>query len=266
LTVGLVAAADGNFEVPNDSSGAEDLTGAVLTRAVQRGHPFRAADITNQQVVAARDIPAGAVVEPGAVSLAWSQKQIGGSRRLADVLGHRTRRAIRSGDVVVDGAIAVSDSASQVIVQSASDLAAFHVIEPSDIGTANTPRVSGSFDDVNKVLGRYLLRRVAAGTTLTEDQLSDPGDAGRKQLLRLSVAAGGLGSGVQHGSVVSLLLSPRDRTSAGPPAVVLKDVLVAEAATRADGSGTIAIEVGPHELAVALPLLGASDILVLEPG
>jgi flagella basal body P-ring formation protein FlgA len=90
--------------LPADSTTFTDVDqvrGLVLRRGVFPGQILRFEDVARLQLVAVRDIPSGSLVAADAIAVTWSPYHPDAFTDPARAIGRRSRRTIKSGDVVL---------------------------------------------------------------------------------------------------------------------------------------------------------------------
>ncbi|HKQ50894.1 MAG TPA: SAF domain-containing protein [Pyrinomonadaceae bacterium] len=79
----------------------DKLDGLVLARSVSARTPLRFSHVLRQQVVAARDVQANAVIRRADITLAWTTYQPGAALSLEEVCGRQALQAIRKDGVIL---------------------------------------------------------------------------------------------------------------------------------------------------------------------
>lgn len=77
------------------------LDGLVLARNISLQKPLRHEDVLRPQVVAVRDIQAGAPVEKDAVTLVWTPYQTGAALKLEEVTGRPAKQHFRKDSIIL---------------------------------------------------------------------------------------------------------------------------------------------------------------------
>lgn len=119
--------------------------------------------------------------------------------------------------------------ARQVVVTSPDGLAAFHVIQQSDVALSRSVRKPKSFAKVEDIIGSYSLSRVSHGTVLTKELVGS--NLCRCQVVSIPAAAGQLPLSTQFPAEVTLLFPAKD---SGGKAVKIEDVYLLGSTTVGD--------------------------------
>ncbi|HWM94164.1 MAG TPA: SAF domain-containing protein [Thermoanaerobaculia bacterium] len=151
------------------------------------------------------------------------------------------------------------------VVTAKVSLPAYHLVRQEDLALKLKPRRVENVLDQQKVIGRYLLKSVALGQVIQNDQLgpaSIPKLLPGKQRVILSVrlAPGTFNSGVIPGSKVTLILSTRNLQGVRLPAVEADAFVLAVDQQNENVQLTVAMDaVKQKEVGAAL---GNSDVFL----
>ena len=156
-----------------------------------------------------------------------------------------------------------SPSSLQVVVNAIPGLGPFHIVEPTDVRLSETPSAVNGFQRVDDVVGHFVTRSVPYESVLTSDDVSTAVATGAPRTIHLVVPAGE-GTTVKSSATVDLLFQPRDRGQAASSPTVISDVLVVDFTPRPDAGANLAVQVSERQLGMLAPLLGASDVFVVE--
>jgi hypothetical protein len=112
-------------------------------------------------------------------------------------------------------------------VVTVKDVEPFEPVTPAGVARLLVARKPGSFGSVPDVLGRHVVTRVTAGTTLQAHHLLPPGlrkaDVVGRHVVALRFADGAPGAALAPGDRVALALTPRADKGATP--VLVEDVI-----------------------------------------
>lgn len=86
---------------PDNPKYLDKFDGWILARDVSAGEPLRYEHVLRSQVVAAKDIPSDMVIDSDHVVVSWSPYERDAETKTKEIIGDRTRNAIRSGEVVL---------------------------------------------------------------------------------------------------------------------------------------------------------------------
>lgn len=118
------------------------------------------------------------------------------------------------------------------IVTAKTGLPAYHLVRKEDLALRSEPSSARGISDQGSIVGRYLLKPVALGQIIQQDQLSPesiPKPSQGKGLVTLSVrlAPGAFHAGIVPGSKVTLIFSARNVQRDRPPAVEAEAFILA---------------------------------------
>lgn len=156
-----------------------------------------------------------------------------------------------------------------VIVQAKETLPAYHVIDRNDIKVEKRFRESSSFADVDKVLGRYLLKPVKPGAVISSEQLGpalpEGVTLGCRRVLSLPVRGDLISQTLAPYDRVRLLFSPRG-AGAQPAASerIVNDAVVLAVSRQGDASSIVVALKNDDDLNRAALLLGTSDVFIAQ--
>lgn len=201
--------------------------------------------------------------------------------RLRDVLAEGGRREVRPArggglsrhwlDVVLVGTLAMvawlalrdpPRPAEPRHVRARGVIAAFQVLNASQLADTTAPAPEGAVAEVADAAGRVVLRTLAAGQPVTEAHLGPRLPAGAlegRAVMALAAAPTPPDAQPRPGTTVGLLLTPRAPGGAG---AVLADALVLSA-TRADSALNLLVALPRTDLPTAAALLGNAEVHVV---
>lgn len=84
----------------NDFTEVDQLRGLIAAQDIQAGDPLRFEQVLRLQLVAAADLPVGAIITKDVVSLAWSSYEPDATANLDELLGHEVTRTFKTGDPI----------------------------------------------------------------------------------------------------------------------------------------------------------------------
>lgn len=155
----------------------------------------------------------------------------------------------------------------QVVVSPSTRLVPFEGIRAKDVVLKNQPAEKGTFISVEKIVGRFPLTMLPPGTTLREEQLV-PDDLTAtfrdRRTIAIPVNPRTLSPTLAPPTEVWLLLSARVTGEKAPPPVLLKDVILLSINRESD-AGSIVVAVTDDGLKELVPVLGASEVFLLQP-
>ena len=247
----------------------KELQNLILARSIPRGKPLQFKDVLQLQVVAAQDMPAGAVIASDAISLTWTAYEAGAALISESVAGRKALRALRKGDpVLVADVEPAAAPVPQVVVAADGGLEPLQIVGPNDVRMEEAPRADDSFTSTTDVVGRYALAAAPKGEVLRSGQVSQSqlarADMDGRELVSLPFGIAAVSRTVAPGTNVSLLFAPRDRRCETPDACTVSN-LVVWAVERRDFAASIVVAVGLAERDKLRGLLANSDVFVLQP-
>jgi flagella basal body P-ring formation protein FlgA len=246
------------------------LTGLILNRPIGRGMPLRHADVSRVQVAALKDIPEGALIADDAVGLRWTFYDPNAALTTDGVVGRTALKPIRLGSVVLADDKVVSSmpgQAQQLVVVATAGIPQLGVIRREDVDVQPSTRTAGALSSTDQAVGRYALADLSPGAVISAAQISSArvarGGVAPRELLAVPVTPGGISPAVGAGQTVSLLLVPRERGQAALAPTLVNDVAV-DRVDRRDDLTTVVVAVEAEQVSRFVPLLGTSDVYVLE--
>jgi flagella basal body P-ring formation protein FlgA len=87
----------------------DNLEGLILARSISSQTPLRFHDVFRQQVIAAKDIQANAIIQKEDVTLAWTPYQPDVALRLEEVCGRKASRVLRKDAAVLSEFIKLAE-------------------------------------------------------------------------------------------------------------------------------------------------------------
>jgi hypothetical protein len=155
-------------------------------------------------------------------------------------------------------------------VRAATGLPPFHIIESKDIrAMASSRDVAASA--ARDVIGRYTVKAVTSGQVVRRDDLGavhlSAGEIAAlhgRQILTLPLDAGGVSAAAVPGAHVQLVFSASSPATRPSQAVIGDVIVLAVDGDRGRGA-TLVGAVTTADLSNAVPLLGRSRVVVLQP-
>jgi flagella basal body P-ring formation protein FlgA len=80
---------------------SDNLEGLILARSISGQTPLRFHDVFRQQMIAAKDIQANAVIQKEDVKLVWTSYQPGAALRLEEVYGRKASQVLRKDTAIL---------------------------------------------------------------------------------------------------------------------------------------------------------------------
>jgi hypothetical protein len=234
-----------------------------LTADVPEGGYIFPENLERYEVIALREIPAGAAIPSVAVRQEWRPYRKKPAALLEQIVGNRASQRILLGATVRPGQI---ESESVLVDQmvASGTLPRFHRVTAADLHAERRPRQPGALLSAAEALGRYPLEEIESGSTLTDKSLS-PGplsadDLKGRQLLTLRVQPPSFRM-VPHLPVrVSLAVS----VPKGSQSLLLPNVPILAVDTGSNGPAVV-VALANDEIQRLLPLLPDAQIYVLQP-
>jgi hypothetical protein len=234
-----------------------------LTADVPGGGYIFPENLERYEVIALRDIPAGAAIPSDAVRREWKPYRKQPAALLEQIVGNQASQTIPHGATVRPGQI---ESESVLVDQMVASrtLPRFHRVTAADVHVERRSRQPGALLRPLDAVGRYPLEEIEAGSSLTSKNLSSGvlglADLEGRQLLTLRVQPQSFRMVTGLPARISMAVS----VPKGSQGLLLRNVPVLAVDAGSTGP-TVVVALGEQEIQQILPLLPDAQIYLLQP-